>query len=175
MNTPNQLLWQEVDGEVLPPDPQDLPEGDPNAPLWTPQDDIMPHDPSSTPAAPNFNQRNHYLRKLVIPKGTLSQLGAREGDQQLRGSGFMPPRLAEHKRQKGDRTSSNYDKLQDDFKRDLASACGACALSSECSLANDPDKFRGRFYAAGARQKLVRRLDNPSKSDVKCDDITQSK
>lgn len=137
----------------------------------------MPHDPSSTPAAPNFNARNHHLRKLVIPKGTLSQLGAREGDQQLRGTGYTPPRLAEHKRQKGDRTSSNYDKLQDDFRTTLASACGACALSSECSLADDPQAFRRRFYAAGTRQKLLRRLDStdPAKQAVQCDDITPSK
>ena len=32
MSNPNQTLWQEVGGDVLPPDPQDLPKGDPNAP-----------------------------------------------------------------------------------------------------------------------------------------------
>lgn len=179
MTTPNHL-WQEVDGEVLPPDPQDLPEGDPNAPEWTPQDRIMPHDPASTPvavAAPDFTQRNRQLKILMEPKGVMSQLGKREQAVRFEEMGWSPPELAKYQSTHGKHAKENYERELAAFYKKVEAACGSCALRDQCELSGEPAAFGERFHKSGTRAKLFRRIvsSDPAKQAVKCDDITPSK
>jgi hypothetical protein len=121
-----------------------------------------------------FEERNDQLMRVVQTGGLLSLLNRRIQATRMYKAGWTSERLRQYtdnKRQSADGkdTIENATELAGRYSEALIAACGNCALSEECTLANSPDKFRQRFKQAQTRQKLVRRIArDPS---TKCDEV----